>query len=158
MVNPQGYKDPLYMQKWRAANRERIRLSRRAYYEAHKADEIANAMRHIYEHYGRFLLGRRAVHANRRYQGRFSVADVAAIFDRDKRTCYWCGRENLTGRSLTLEHLKPVNDPAHVVTACLPCNAARKHLPQMSDEERRMAHNARNTAWRAAQRAREHHA
>lgn len=63
--------------------------------------------------------------ANQRYPGRLTVTDARRIFEASGGICYWCKRDGLKGWQLTLEHLKPVNDPAYIVAACYSCNCAR---------------------------------
>lgn len=54
-----------------------------------------------------------------------------AIYLRDAWTCVWCGARPATSE-LTLDHIYPrkhprrSHKPEHVVTACKPCNSARK--------------------------------
>lgn len=65
--------------------------------------------------------------ANRRYPGtgRVTGENLVAVVHRCNRTCYWCKKENLQGGDLTFEHLRPMNDPKHIVLACRSCNAIR---------------------------------
>jgi 5-methylcytosine-specific restriction endonuclease McrA len=50
----------------------------------------------------------------------------AAVLERDRGICYWCG-----GPAKTVDHLIPLAqggarlDPANLVAACLPCNSSR---------------------------------
>lgn len=122
------YKDPDYMQKWRAVNAERIKQQRRAYYEAHRDRTKQEAMEWARSNRYRYALSCKAATANRRYQGKITIEDVETIIERCGRVCYWCGKADLAGRDLTLEHLKPMNDKSVIVIACHRCNCRRLHL------------------------------
>jgi hypothetical protein len=56
-----------------------------------------------------------------------------AIYLRDSFTCLYCGRDmhNAPSSQISLDHLEPRvngknNDPTNLVTACHPCNSARR--------------------------------
>ena len=150
MEHPRKYRYPDYMKAWRAKNATRIKAWRREYYRRNRQKQIAHALRYVAEHYDRHLLGCRAYSANRKYPGRLTRADVEFIFTRDQRTCYWCGKSGLANRSLTLEHLQPVNTREAIVTACLPCNASRRSLGKnLTPEQRRERKNAYQRRYRA---------
>lgn len=146
------YKDPDYMKKWRAANKDRIRQYRRKQYIEHREEQIAYSTRWGQENPERFSLQRKAVSANLRYSGKITTADVEAVIARCGRMCHWCGKQDLANRDLTLEHLRPINDPRHLVIACLSCNAAKIQIygPRKTNEERRADDVRRAAKWRAA--------
>ncbi len=129
-----------YMREWRSRNLEACRVKERARREANLERERARGR----ESYARnrekvqvrtkawaaanpwrALMLVKASAANRKYPGKVTGDDVAGVFERANRTCHWCGKKELTGRDLTLEHLKPINDVRHLVVACRACNSAR---------------------------------
>lgn len=133
----------LYMRKWRDKNREKndsyqaewkkahkaeVSLYNKLYRQAHAKEHREINARWRKNHPDRFDAGLKAAAAKRRYPGEITAADVLVVIERCDRKCYWCGKANLAGRDLTLEHLKPVNDLAHLTVACLSCNAARLAL------------------------------
>lgn len=65
--------------------------------------------------------------AKRRYPntGELDGAMVLEVIRRAGGKCHWCGKENLKGRDLTLEHLQPVNQIEHLTIACARCNCAK---------------------------------
>jgi hypothetical protein len=135
------YKDPDYMKKWRAANKEHLKAERRKWYETHRTVEIANARKWIVDNHERFLILRKVIAANQRYPERITIADVDAVLERAGRVCCWCGKKNLKGRDLTLEHLRPFNRRDCLAIACRTCNSARitRFGPRKTDDQRRLA-------------------
>lgn len=112
-----------YMRQWRAEHREQVKASRRAYYFANKEKANAESTRWSKEN----PEGPRASRANARYDGKLSHREVRAVFARDNFTCYWCGKEDLKGDDLTIEHLEPHNDAECITTACRSCNSKKLH-------------------------------
>jgi hypothetical protein len=115
------------MCKWRARNRKRLKLWGKRYYARTKTKQKRKAIQWQKDNPERFRLITKAVSANAKYPGHLTVNQVEEIIQRCGRVCHWCGRENLSGRVLTLEHLKPINDSRFIVVACLQCNAAKLH-------------------------------
>ena len=71
--------------------------------------------------------------ARRRNQGSKWIrrSTRLAIYHRDNDRCVYCG----AAADLTLDHViaceltdKPDNSPTNLVTACLACNSAKRHL------------------------------
>lgn len=121
-----GRKWKAYMKKWRSVNQGRIKSTRRRYYRKNRTIELASVKAWQKTN----PLRRKAIKAAfiaRRYPGRIDANLVLFIFKRDKRTCHWCGKKNLRGRQLTLEHLKPRNSKRTLTVACLSCNTRRLH-------------------------------
>lgn len=86
--------------------------------------------------------------ANRRYPGEITSEDVLAVFERGNRTCVHCGKAELSGRDLTIEHLRPVNDVRFIAVSCFSCNAAK--IPKLgrrkTPEEKAALHVERERA------------
>jgi hypothetical protein len=135
---------PEYMKRWRAANKARIKEWAKGWYRKNRVKEIARATQRVADDYGRHLLLCKVTKANLTYPGRLTLKDLLTVIERSGRRCYWCGKENLEGRDLTLEHLQPVNDVQHLTIACLTCNAARIqiHGPRKTKAEKQAAKNA----------------
>src|ERR1700687_5353014 len=68
--------------------------------------------------------------ATKRYPGKITASDIAEIILRSGRICHWCQKHGLSGRDLTLEHLKPENNKDCIVVACFSCNARRRQRPE----------------------------
>lgn len=109
------YKDPArqaeyfrtYKPRWKALNPERNAWTSKCYDAAQHAN--ARAVR-----YG--------------VSGVLTPADVAAVLA--TRTCSYCGKSDLSGRDLTVDHVKPLseggtNDPSNITCACFSCNARK---------------------------------
>ncbi len=114
-----------YMRQWREANREKIRASRRAYYEVHRAETVPQAMQWNKQHPLEHSISKKVAAANRRYEGRIGSSDVLAVIERDGWKCFWCSIK-LTASTFTLEHLRPFNDPEVLTLACHSCNSAKR--------------------------------
>jgi hypothetical protein len=91
----------------------------------------------------------KACAANRRYPGHLTAADVEFVMERGKRTCHHCGKKNLRGMNLTLEHLKPVNDVRYLAVSCHACNVARipNRGPRKTEEQKRCEAVERMKKW-----------
>jgi hypothetical protein len=89
--------------------------------------------------------------ANKRYPGKITTSDIAEIVVRSGRICHWCEKQDLSGRDLTLEHLRPENDKDSIVVACLSCNARRRQRPRpdKKDEKRLGVIREFRQRWRA---------
>lgn len=138
------YNDPDYMRKWRAANAEKIRESRRAYYQAHRKEANRASREWAAQNPEVTSLHRRASSANRVYEGRIDYQDVLAILARDGRKCRWCGKESLVDSDLTLDHVEPVNSAATICISCRRCNSSRwapnwGRLPTLEERKQRVA-------------------
>lgn len=117
-----------YMRRWRAENADHRRAYQRKWYFEHRDSQVAGAMQWNRDHRLDYALHRKVAAAHARYPGRITVDDIRALLERQGWVCHWCKKEITKMRDLTLEHLKPVNDPQHITIACLPCNAARLPL------------------------------
>ena len=75
----------------------------------------------------RSTFSRKAASANRFYRGKgvITVDDVSDVVKQSGRICHWCGKKNLQGNDLTLEHLKPINEKKYLAIACLSCNCSQ---------------------------------
>lgn len=140
-----------YLATWRAANREHLKAYRHERYLAHRAEEIANAERWTGSNYERHLIQLKVSAANRRYPDHITIRDVDAVIAAANRTCRWCGKRNLKGKDLTLEHVEPFNRRECLGIACHACNAARipRLGPRKTDEEKRAIKNELARKWRA---------
>jgi len=151
MSNKQGYKDPDYMKKWREANKDKVRKQRKNYYEANKDRTKEEAVLWAKENAERVSFSNKAKSANQTYPGHLTVDDIAEIVEKSGRVCHWCGKENLEGEDLTLEHLKPTNDKRFLAIACNRCNAGklansdRKHL--LTEIEKKEKNRNRANEW-----------
>lgn len=125
MSTNQGYKDPDYMKKWRAANRERLLQYSREKYAANREKAKAATISWQRRNPDRVRLTNKVACANKRYPGKITIDDLITIIERDGRKCKWCGRKNLNGWNLTLEHLQPYNSLETLTIACFRCNASR---------------------------------
>ncbi|HEV3303058.1 MAG TPA: hypothetical protein VG055_25625 [Planctomycetaceae bacterium] len=105
----------------------------------------------------RATMHRKAASANLKYPGHLTADDVMAVFEKSKRTCCHCGKKNLRGMDLTLEHLKPINDVRYLAISCHACNVARipHRGPRKSEEQKRREASERSKAW--AKNNRERH-
>jgi hypothetical protein len=121
-------KNDRYQAAWKKAHRTEIALYNKLYRRAHAKEHRERNARWREANRERFDAGLKVAAAKRRYPGDLCVADVLAVIEKSGRRCHWCGKSKLKGRDLTLEHLKPVNDLAHLTVACLSCNAARLAL------------------------------
>ena len=117
-----------YMRMWRKSHVNQIKKNRKKYYETHRERENEQATKWQKDHKFRTAASWKASSAKKRYPGALVVEDVLEILKRDKMTCHWCGRANLNGRNLTLEHLKPFNSKKSIVVACLSCNCKKLHI------------------------------
>jgi len=114
-----------YMQNYREKHKEQIRANRKAYYQLHKNDTKKYATEWHRQNPDKAEAINRVNSANKKYKGKLTAEMVRKIIIREKRTCHWCGKTNLHGRDLTLEHLERINDPEKIVLACFSCNAKR---------------------------------
>jgi hypothetical protein len=63
-------------------------------------------------------------HMRHRYPGAITAEDYRNIVAAAEGKCYWCDRP-VEGAAITIEHLKPINDPQFMVVACRSCNARK---------------------------------
>lgn len=150
--NSQGYKDPDYLKNWRKANPDKVRAQQQAYYHRTKEDQKRRATAWQKANPERIALIRKARAANLRYPGRISSKDVDLVLQRNGTKCHWCGKPDLKGRDLTLEHLKPINDVRYLTIACLSCNASRAHSRdgrRFTEAELRQHNVDRASKWQA---------
>jgi hypothetical protein len=113
-----------YMKKWRKEHAEQIRKSRRRWYLKHAEEEKLKTQQWNKENPFEAKLARMVTKANRKYKiGKLTVEDVRKIVEKANFSCYWCKKEKLKGRNMTLEHLKPINDKQFLTIACLSCNS-----------------------------------
>lgn len=158
-----------YMREWRNNNREELlkkeqarRDKNREHTRTWKKEWYAkNSERVLNQQKARreadpwqALMYAKVNSANQRYPGKLKVAEVAEVFEKANRTCHWCGKKNLTGRDLTLEHLEPINDIRYLTVSCLACNSARilERGPRKNDAEKAETARIGNKRWRQANR------
>lgn len=132
------------MRKWRAANADRVRESRRQYYALNKERTKREAIEWAKNNSEIASLHKRASSANQAYPGQLAYADVVAIIERDGKICHWCSKTDLKGRDLTLDHLKPINSIGSITVSCLRCNASRwapnwGRIPTVEERKARFA-------------------
>lgn len=123
----QGEKYRAYMKAWRAAHKAKISAYNKQYQKEHAVEHRAINKRWRENHPERQVALGKAGAAHQRYPGTLSLYDVMSVIEKSGRKCFWCGKEDLKGRDLTLEHLKPVNDVAKLVVACHSCNCKKLH-------------------------------
>ena len=136
------------MRRWQREHPENMRAnSRRCYwkdvhksrrkgiesYLRHRAERDAKVRQWTAAHPGRQNLYNQAHAANKRYPGKVTGQDIADIIARCEGRCCWCNVlcEGSGKDRLTIEHLKPINDPKDPLAmsvACNSCNAKRRHV------------------------------
>lgn len=126
-----------YMRKWRANHKAQVKANRKSYYQRTRQVEIDRAKNWASENPEKAKNIGRARKATIKYSGSIDAAGVKEIFERDNYTCYWCGKSDLKGRDLTLEHLEPINCKDKLKTACGSCNSARLHCRPEAAKRRR---------------------
>jgi len=129
----------LARRRWRyAQNPEKFRQARRNDYYKDPSKAVAAAAKYNREHKEYHNLLSRISQANARYPGKITIRDVKDVIERCGAKCYWCGKPGLSGRDVTIEHLKPVNDARFITIACFSCNAAKIPLfgPRKTREEK----------------------
>ncbi len=109
---------------WRKANAERVAEYSKRYYRENKDKRNRASTLWAQSRRDRIQLISKAQAANQRYgsTGRLGVKDIEAVVERCGRKCHWCGKENLTNRDFTLEHLQPINRLEFLTIACQACN------------------------------------
>jgi hypothetical protein len=140
---------------WKLANADRVKESRKRYYQKHKERTKKYSVDYQRAHPYETLLRNKAASANRRYPGSLSIADMRALVERDGRKCHWCGKDDLQNSDFTLEHLEPFNRLDCITIACLPCNtghAGENGGRIQTLEERRAKATAIIRRWRANNR------
>lgn len=118
----------IYMREYRKKHRAKVYADRQAWREANRERNAKLANNWYHTHLFIATCGKKAAAANKYYPGKLTTKDVAGVIEKSGRKCHWCGRENLSGQNLTLEHLRPINDIQYLVIACKSCNSARLHL------------------------------
>jgi hypothetical protein len=117
-----------YLKRWREANKEHVTAYRKEYYEENREENLRYAHEWQTSNPERFALQKRVNFANQRYPGTVTVSQLEELIERSARKCYWCGKTNLQGRELTLEHLRPTNAIEDLAIACSSCNATRRTM------------------------------
>ena len=127
-------------------------MTRHEYYLLHREEMIEKAKERAKRDPLRRSMGTRARFANSRYPGKITADDLLEVLKRDGNRCFWCGKEDLKGFDLTIEHLQPVNHTDHLTIACRSCNGKRMagtpHPEPLSDEERKQRHYESVRRWR----------
>jgi len=114
-----------YMKKWRADHAEELKAARKANYAANREAEIAKVIEWRKRNPLTRILLSKIRFANARYPGKLTVAGLRSVLERCGERCHWCGKEPLIGTDLTIDHVKPINDPDCIVIACSACNVAQ---------------------------------
>ena len=132
-----------YIKQWREANKDHVAAYRKQYYEQNREKLIKLSRKSKEDDWDRFLLQKRVHTANQRYPGTLTVAQLEELIEKSQRRCYWCGKENLQGRDLTLEHLRPTNAIEDLAIACSSCNCTRRTMGlQVQPDEVRIKRRA----------------
>jgi 5-methylcytosine-specific restriction endonuclease McrA len=124
---------------WKSGNRSRLREYAKEYYAQNDQQIRAKAYEWRRKNVLLYSFYRKAFVANHRFPGHITAQELLAILDKQGTKCYWCGKDNLVGHDLTLEHLKPFNSPENLVFACRSCNSSnipRRGGKKLTDEER----------------------
>ena len=121
----------------------------REYYERNRDRILRRTKEYRQRDPWKTLMMVKAASANRRYPGKLTWRDMATVFERQGRICFYCGKTDLHGRDLTIEHIKPINDPQFLTVSCLACNIARIQTrgPRKSAEQKRKEACARTKQW-----------
>ena len=140
-----------YMRQYRQENRDKIASDHQAWRQRNQKRNAELAREWIVKNPVLAACIRKAQAANSRFPGRLTAQDVFEIIERSGYKCHWCGKENLRGPDLTLEHLQPVNDKRYLTVACRSCNGAHKHkysdrIP-ITPEERKAKDAVRLRGW-----------
>ena len=88
--------------------------------------------------------------ANRKYPGRITVHEVLNLIKESNFTCFWCGKQDLSGRDLTIDHVEPINDIKQIVISCLRCNILREYSDypaKLTPEEKREKRRIYQRKW-----------
>lgn len=130
------------MRAWQRENPEKLRAARAAWRKRNPLKEkecqkrTYQKNRTLYNKRARAWIkdhpdGRKfqfaASDANQRYPGKLRAADVAALFARYAGVCCWC---EVKRPVVSIEHLKPINDPLDpyaLAIACRRCNSKQLH-------------------------------
>lgn len=115
-----------YMKKYRIENKEKIAKSRHEWYLKNKCKKNKKEAERQRNNKEYTKLHWKASSANRKYHGTITAKDILEVIKKSGMKCYWCGKTDLSGRDLTLEHLKRVNNIKYIKIACFSCNASRK--------------------------------
>ena len=123
-------------ERWRAENAEQHRENTRRWAEEHRDRRAENLARWRSENPVRSRNHRRARKARLRSSVGYSANDLAAQFERQHGTCYWC-QERLPEKGYHADHVIPLvlggcNDISNVVVACARCNL-KKHAKHPMD-------------------------
>lgn len=140
-----------YMRRYRQEHRDKVYADRRAWRQRNRKRNAELASQWADDNPLLAACGRKAHSANRRFPGKLDARDVLEVIERSGYKCHWCGKENLQGADLTLEHLKPVNDKKHLAIACRSCNSSHKaqhpHFKPLSEEEKAQRASTRLRKW-----------
>ena len=138
-----------YRFKYLEDNKEKLKEQAKKYYVKHRKELIRQATERQNNHPLKSLR-LKVVSANKRYPDRIKLADVLFVVDKYKNTCHWCGKKDLQGRDLTLEHLKPINKREFLTLACLKCNGSKRHKNNgklRTEEEKKAMQKIRSQRW-----------
>lgn len=130
-----------YMRQYRIEHREKVYADRRAWRAQNRKRNAELALEWRAKNPVLAACATKASVANRRFPGKLTAQDVVEVVERSGYKCHWCGKENLQGADLTLEHLQPLNDKKYLVIACRSCNSAQKHkypdrVPVTTEEQK----------------------
>jgi hypothetical protein len=146
-----------WTRRYARKNRAKVKERRRRYYQDHKEEIVEKVRVRRRRDPLKAASHGKAQAANRRYPGRLTAADVLSVIVKSGRKCCHCGKKNLRGVDLTLEHLKPINDVRYLAISCHACNVARipHRGPRKSEKQKRREASERSKAW--AKNNRERH-
>lgn len=135
--------------RWAEENAEYLKAYKREYHKKHRKRYRDHLRAWVKKNPERNKLLKKVSVANRLYPDKITLGDVLAVLEASGRKCYWCGKEGLSGRDLTLEHLQPFNRRECLAISCLSCNASRipTHGPKKTEDEKQAQRRAANKRW-----------